>query len=303
MSTDKIEISDSVYKGHSSIVMENDTLRLELVPLIGAKLVSLVYKPTGKEWLVDSGNRPLVAPAFASAFGEWDMSGWDECFPTIDSCRFESGVELPDHGELWSLPWSCKKTGVSIACAVEGVLLPYRFSRQVSLSAQDTIKLSYEVKNESKEPLSFLWAAHPQFVITEPTEMILPSDMQKLQCVYGGKQLIAGESYLASEHRYLHPEVTGNGKKFYYPDHATEGWSTLREQISGNYLKISWAVEKAPYLGIWIDEGMFNDRSVCALEPGIGYYDSLNTAVQNGTARTLEPYETYSWDLDIELGS
>ncbi|CAM4324569.1 galactose mutarotase-like enzyme [Paenibacillus endophyticus] len=302
MKTNGTTIVDASYKGFPSIVMENGFVRLELVPELGAKLVSMVYKPTGKEWLLDSGSRPLLPPVYGSSFANGDMSGWDECFPTINSCVTESGATLPDHGEAWSLPWSYRRSGTSVLCTVKGVMLPFLFSREVTFMENGTIRLSYEVRNEGERPQPFLWAAHPQFAIEEPTEIVLPSGMQQLLCVYGGMRHDTGQSYAFTGESLLRPDITGDGRKFYYPGQAPEGWAALHGQASGNYLRLRWPLEQVPYFGVWIDEGMFNDRSVCALEPGIGYYDALDAAVQNGTARTLMPAEAYSWHLDIELG-
>lgn len=105
-----VNAQTGTYKGCSSLTIENELIRVELVPQLGGKLVSMIYKPTGKQWLLDSGTRPLEQPEFGATFTDWDMSGWDECFPTIIACP--SGVDdhilLPDHGELWSLPGTCK---------------------------------------------------------------------------------------------------------------------------------------------------------------------------------------------------
>ncbi|MGO4546939.1 hypothetical protein AB4Z29_19280 [Paenibacillus sp. 2TAB23] len=303
MKTDGTQIFDASYKGIASVVMENALVRLELIPELGAKLVSLVYKPSGKEWLIDSGSRPLLPPVYGSSFTNWDMSGWDECFPTINSCVTEGGAMLPDHGEVWSLPWSYERSGGnSVACKVKGAALPFLFSREITFMEDGSIRLTYEVRNEGEKPQAFLWAAHPQFAIDEPTEIVLPSEMQQLLCVYGGNQLVAGQSYEFAGQSRLRPEVTGDGRKFYYPGQAPEGCAALHGLDSSNYLRLCWPLEQVSYFGVWIDEGMFNDRTVCALEPGIGYFDALDTAVQNGTAQTLMPEEVYSWHLDIELG-
>ncbi|WP_141500500.1 hypothetical protein [Paenibacillus luteus] len=296
------EIREALYKGFPSVVIESDSVRLEIVPELGAKIVSLMYKPTGKEWLLDSGTRKLESVAQASSFTDADMSGWDECFPTIDPCVIGQGIKLPDHGEVWSLPWASELEGNTIACSVKGVALPYRFTRKIMLLPSGTIRLAYETVNEGKEAFPFLWAAHPQFAITEPTEILVPQAMHKLLCVYGGKQLTLGEEYDLAEHKVMQPDVTGDGIKFYYPGVIPEGWSGLFGQASGNYLMISYPVAQVPYFGLWLDKGVCNDRAVCALEPGIGYYDSLARAAGNGTAKLLEPAERYAWHIDLMLG-
>jgi len=97
--------------------------------------------------------------------------------------------------------------------------------------------------------------------------------------------------------------VTGDGKKFYYPGKVAIGRSGLHEQESGNYLMLTVPQDKVPYLGVWIDEGMYNDRVTCALEPGIGYFDSLSAAIVNGTAQIVDPHGSFEWSLTVALGN
>src|SRR5690606_27208608 len=100
----------------------------------------------------------------------------------------------------------------------------------------------------------------------------------------------------------VEPTTNGDGVKFYYPKPVTEAWSGLLGRDTGNVLLLKTAADQVPYWGVWIDGGMYNDRVTIALEPGIGYYDSLEMAVMNGTAPRIQPGETFRWNLDIVLG-
>lgn len=293
-----------LYRGMRSVVAENESVRVKIVPELGAKLVSLLYKPSGKEWLLDSGSRPLIRPVYGSAFTSWDMSGWDECFPTIDACTLGTGggASLPDHGEVWALPWDCEITGERAVCSVKGIAFPYRLTRTLCLTENGRVRLEYEAVNLGDEPMPFLWAAHPQFRVDGPTRILIPGDMSPLKCVYGGLSRTTEGLYPASEIDLVHPETTGDGTKFYYPGTVPQGWSGLYCENSGNYLLLRVPAETVPHWGVWIDKGMFNDRTAIALEPGIGYYDSLARAEANGTAVVLDPGRPYRWHVEIVLG-
>lgn len=301
-----VSITKGTYKGFNSIVMESEQLCLETVPEIGGKLVSILYKPTGKEWMLDSGDRPLRRPEYRSAFGDWDMSGWDECFPTINSCLSEGDepVGLPDHGEIWSLPWDCSIEGDSVTGSVRSPQLPYSFTRRITFPAMDRIRLDYRADNFSDEPLPFLWVPHPQFAVHGPTRIVLPKSMKEMQCVYEGNSLRNGERYNWDEGiSLISPVVTGDGRKFYYPGKVPEGCSGLYEEQSRNFIILSVPVDKVPYLGVWVDEGRYNDRVTCALEPGIGYYDSLERAAGNGTAGRIPARSSSSWHIELFIGA
>jgi len=292
------------FQGMASVVLENAVIRAEVVPELGGKIVSLRYKSTGKEWLISSGDRPLKSLAYGSVFTEADMSGWDECFPTINACAIGKNNEilLPDHGEVWSLPWSSVMTEKKLIGSVDGKRLPYRLTREIELIGTSTLRLTYTIENRGAIPLPFLWTAHPQFAIDEPTKLLLPSTMRKLLCVFNSQQGEAGSSFIVPDNWLITSEASGEGQKYYYPSPVSEAWSGLYGQQSNNYLLLKTDAATVPYWGVWVDKGMCNDRTTVALEPGIGYYDSLVRAISNGSAHMLAARESTSWHLDIVLG-
>lgn len=303
--TDDFRFYSGSYKQQKSVIAESEKVRIELVPALGGKWVSLIYKPSGKEWLLDSGERPLKQPVYGSAFTDWDMSGWDECFPTINPCEVEldnDRIRLPDHGELWSLPWSCEYGDNAIECSVLSPNMPYRLKRRISFLAPDCVNVLYCAENRSAHALPFLWAPHPQFAVTEPTRILLPPEVDKMLCVFGNGKFEAGETYATQRMSLITPQKTGAGSKFYYPGYAASGWSGLYGQDSDCYLLLTVSSSVVPFIGVWIDEGMLNDRVTCSLEPGIGYYDSLETAINNGTAQYIPSNGFFAWQIKIWFG-
>ncbi|RUS45580.1 hypothetical protein [Cohnella sp. AR92] len=301
----RTKVTASEYRGWPSIVLETELMRVELIPGLGAKLVSLRYKATGKEWLVDAGSRALRQPAYGSSFGQADMSGWDECFPTIDPCTVGAdNIFLPDHGELWALPWTAEANEESVTCSVQGVALPYLFSRNLRFSSADTLRMNYRVANLGDRPFPYLWVPHPQFAVTEPTRIELPPSEREAEavCVFGGLHHVTGERYRWDELTLVGERQNGDGRKYYAPGRWEEGWCGLSAPISGNWLRLQVDPREVPYFGVWIDEGMGNDRNAIALEPSIGYYDSLERAAENGSAPSVAPGSSHEWSLELRLG-
>ncbi len=107
----KPEVDTTTWHGIAALVLENETFRTVVVPTMGAKIVSLLDKRTGVEWLAGPGDRPFRPASYGATFDQQDMSGWDEMFPTITACPYpapgaHTGVSLPDHGEVWAVPWT-----------------------------------------------------------------------------------------------------------------------------------------------------------------------------------------------------
>ena len=83
-------------------VLQNESLEISLVPDLGAKVISLVNRWTGREWMsCPTGGPKLFRNERADDFAASTLVGWDECLPTIAPCVFK-GRSLPDHGEVWN---------------------------------------------------------------------------------------------------------------------------------------------------------------------------------------------------------
>ncbi|MEK3722739.1 hypothetical protein [Paenibacillus sp. FSL H8-0034] len=308
-------IAESIYKGWSAVTMESAYIQLVIIPELGGKIVSLQYKNSRKEWLAQTVSRELKKLGYGSVFTAADMSGWDECFPTIVACDYPiagafSNLRLPDHGELWAIPWTVDIQDQALECRVNGTMLPYEFTRRMLFVDDYTVRFDYKVTNRSEETLTVFWTAHPQFVATEHSRICLPSEIQEVLCVDGGRMLEAGMRYPWPSGKGNHSRqlnrvgsaAAKDSRKFYVEGSVPCGWAGIHEANSGEYLTMSWSPDEVPYLGIWIDEGQYNEYSVCALEPSSGYYDSLTEAQQQEKVMVISPKAVSSWSLNIRLG-
>ena len=86
---------DTVSKIFSGIILENEYLKVTVVPEFGARIISMIYKPTGKEELYLN---PCGAPYGVGE--DWFYYKWlmvyGGIFPTLPE---------PEHGKAWLLPW------------------------------------------------------------------------------------------------------------------------------------------------------------------------------------------------------
>lgn len=312
---EELRIKESVYKGWSAFTLESASMRVIVIPELGGKIVSLEWKPTGKEWLVDSGERSLGKVDYASSFETADVSGWDECFPTIVACEYPldgayKGRLMPDHGGIWSIPWEAEVRDGRLVCKVQGRELPYEMSRTMKLRDDNTLQMQYSVTNRGDEALSVFWCAHPLFAVTEQTRILLPEANKKVICVDGGKSLESGriydwrEGYVSFHQRLdrIGPVTAIDSRKFYIEGPLAQGWTGLYESDSNEFIKLEWSPEELPYLGIWINEGKVTEKAICALEPCNGYYDSLSVAASQDKLIRIAPGTVTSWDLVVRLG-
>ncbi len=308
-------IFESIFRGKKAYVMESEALRLIVVPECGGHIVSLQNKETEKEWLVQAPHRKLRESRYGDPYGLHAMYGWDECFPTIIACAYpEKGkhevVWLPDHGELWALPWSAEVKGNELYCKVSGKAIPYTFSRTLAFTGMSRVRFSYEVRNESSEVISAVWTAHPLLAATENTEIRVSPEVTRMLCVDGGKHFEQGRFYdWKRESSGLHAKMNSFGspsevdsRKFYADSSVRPDWCGLYERDTGDFITLSWSQEELPFFGIWTNEGQFNGQLACALEPANGYYDELGLAVREDKRLQLQPGAAASWSIEVTVG-
>lgn len=299
--------------GFNAWHLENKHLHVVIVPTLGAKIVSLLDKAANHEWLAPPSN-PLRLRQYGDSFLAHDLSGWDEMFPTIVVCPspFDAQVQLPDHGEVWALPWELvAQTDHELVLRVEGHHLPYSLTRSARLQGE-RLRLSYTAENRGDQPLPFLWAAHPLFNTTPETRIGLPEGVTQVINTADHPRLGPPDRPLSwpqttlpdgSTQRLDRVEAPSlcDYRKFYtLPSQpVSNAWLWQPEIMRG--LHLSWDEQTAPYLGVWVDEGTYTRSSTAALEPSSGYYDSLALAQQNQRTSILPARGKRQWWLEASV--
>lgn len=313
-------VRQTTWHNRNALTLENDTLKVVVVPEMGAKIVSLFDKLNQVEWLAGPGKRPFTPVPYGSVFTDQDMSGWDEMFPTIVACKYpasglERSADLPDHGEVWTLPWKQTGAGESdISLQVEGRALPYLFSRQINFLKTSVLRFTYQVVNLSDSSIHVMWAAHPQFSAGKQARIILPPQITEVWNVlpdsfgWGSPETRVswprakqdGGDVVLLDH--VGPADQKQARKFYALPETKVGWVGLIQQPTNNWVAMAWDSDKVPYFGLWIDEGYHSSESVVTPEPSTGFYDCLSLAWNNGRVMTIEPGKTISWTLTVSFG-
>lgn len=306
------EILETTWHNFPAITLESKDVRVVIVPDLGAKIVSLFDKTHRREWLVPP-MRPLKQSAYGADFVSQDMSGWDEMLPTIVACDWE-GIHLPDHGEVWSIPWQLESTDGAVILSVAGVAMSYRFTRSAALITPNCLELRYSLANTGQTAFPYLWAAHPQFAADAyTTRIVLPPEVTRVVNVIDGDPVWgkAGEicdwpEAASTDGQTWHldrvrPVGNRSCRKFYVPSEQAVAWAALVDEKLGCRLRLDWSPSAVPYLGLWVDEGMYNSAPVAALEPSNGYYDSLERAVHNQKVSVLDSGKNVTWTLRVNL--
>ena len=310
----KINISHTQYKKVDAILMESDLLAITIIPESGAKIQSIYNKSRQKEVLYQSEREEFRKSIYGAKFENGDVSGFDEIFPTIDECFYPTwpwaGTPVPDHGEVWALPWDYKVEENSIILSVYGVRFPYRIEKKIEFLRDNCLRLSYKAFNLSNFDFDFIWSPHPYFVCEENTRVVLPPSVKEVISTcslenrlgdYGTihswpvTETSNGEKYNIAD--VMHPRYAGKCEKFYAVNKPLEGWCALHNTSSGETIGLSYPNDKLPYLGVW--EGIINDKYITALEPVTGALDRLDVSKLSGKAGVIKARSRYEWFLNL----
>ena len=220
---------------------------------------------------VDLGEQPvdLVEVGFVAA----GARGWDEMVPTIDRAPYPGpgqweGIDLPDHGEAWRLPWKVlEETAAAAKMQCLGRVLPWRLQRSITLNPRN-VRIEYVYENVGRLPLYAYWCAHPLFRYEPGVELD----------VEGG---------------FVMPPP-GASSKVFLPTGAIDrvrlGWP------SGSAIEMAWDPSLTPYFAIWACNGDLGGYQHIAPEPATGGNDRPDP---QAPPPLLEPSHELRWWLEI----
>ena len=307
-------ITEDAVGGFRRVTMDNRTVRVRFLPELGAKMTSLVRIASGHEFLLQP-QRPLRRPKYGDPFEAFDTSGFDECLPTVSACRDPSGQLLPDHGELWSVPWHARVSGERLHLSASGRVLPYHLTKAIRLESQDVV-IDYELVNDSASDMKFLWSAHPLLAVDPGSRIVLPAEVKEVLINYSlhdrlGKFGNRCRWPVAGTHRgserldILAPPTAGLADKV-FTARLTDGSCSFAKPSSGESISFRFDPMKVPYIGLWTCQGGWPDPAhgghyTVALEPCSGRPDSLCEAITRGENDLLRPRATKNWTLRLRV--
>jgi hypothetical protein len=296
------------------IVLENEGLRVVIDPVAEGKIRSFFSKRTQTEWFYADTR----AKHEGAGFSDRDISGYEDCFPTVGPCLCPQeplkGMDMGDHGLLWQRPWAAEIEGDRVRMINEIPELNSRFERICHLEGPDTLHLDYSIKNHGVDPFPFIFSAHPLLFATPRTEFIFPEEMKKVFVDFADNVPgLAAKRWIdwppPGEMGLLPPYSLDRGSVVkLFSQKLSTGAAALRHRQSGETLRFEFDSQALPHLGILIMQGYdgradghFKDQFLLALEPTTAIGDDLETADSTGTLQTLAPGQELKFWIRLTL--
>lgn len=302
--------------GQAAVVLENRHLRAVLLPGLGGKIISLVDKATDTELLWRNDRVPVRPVPFGAGYDDAFVGGWDELFPN-DEPEVLTGEPLPDHGELWSLPWAVTdlvEAGdeVAVELTVGTPITAATVTKRLVLGADPRLRTDYRVTNHGRRELPYLWKSHVAVRLHPDTVIDLAADDVLVHAFGDPRVRPPGGRFRwptavvdGTAHDFRRRPDTGDRgvSEFLIGTTLTDGQCGVRHPAAGAGLTLRWDPAELPSCWTFASYGGgWRGLDVLVLEPCTGHPLSVSEGVAAGTHRTLPAGATTAWSLTAEVG-
>lgn len=319
-------LHDYTERGYRSLALENSQIRVEVLADKGTDIVSFLHKPSDTDflWHRVGGLRSAPLESTPRGVGEHVFvdsyeGGWQECFPNGGQSVLYKGAELPFHGELLTVPFDVEvledtPERVSVRLSTETMRTPFRLEKTLTLGADSAVlEIDERLSNLADEPFDVMWGHHPAFgppFVDDSCRIDLPAcrGTTERSDPWPGSEL----EFAVPFDWPMAPRRDGGRRDLSIvppPGSKIADWVRLYGFAEGWYgvtngrrqvgFGLRWDAGLFPHLWYWhVFGGMpgypwYGRNYNFALEPWTSHPDGgLLRAIENGSARRLEPCET-----------
>jgi hypothetical protein len=320
-------LTEGTLKGHQALWLENDLLKITVLPSKGADIYEIIHKTSEVDFLLKTpsdlqplGEQPPVD------FLENYEGGWQELFPNHNEACEVGGKVLPFHGEVALLPWSTEVlrddlSESAVRLQVRCQLMPFRLERVMRLrSGSSVLELEEAITNLSDNKQPYVWGQHlvlggdfledgcqlemPARMILTPEVIYEPATarLDAVQCepwplARGRKGELIDLQHIPGPQAHSHDDAFITGLE--------RGYFNLVNPRLGLRFSLDWDAAIFPWVVVWQPLGGADLPPLTGIyglgvEPWVSRYP-LAQAIQEGQARWLGARERMETKLSVTV--
>lgn len=301
------------YRGFAAIVLENEHIRMTVLPGHGAKVFELVSKSAGRDLLYHHPRFDVRPPVFGANVDDWWTGGIDEVAPTGHP-SVVGGEQLPFLGEFWSQAWdwAIEEHGpdrVVVLLTCGGIITPLRIERWMELRAGESfVRSRHWLTNVGHESVDYMWGIHPGLAIRPGARIQTPAARGVFaeghaelgiepgtEFSWPNLQLPGGRAIDLSVARAPDPpswELT-------FLTGLSAGWLAVTDPATGTGFAMTFDPAVLPVVWLWGVYGGWRGIYTVALEAWTSYPARLDQAIAAGRHRTLGPGQTFETEVRL----
>jgi len=284
--------------------LESPHLRVDIAPGVGGRVVSLIHKISGHEFLWRNRTLPLKLLPNGSEYDPNFYGGIDELLPN-DLPETINDVACPDHGELWTteLGWKCQGDALVLRGRLASFGLDYE--RKMSLRPDTPLlELQYRLSNVSKKPRDFLWKLHAAVNIQAGDVIECPARQAQVVDLAWSRfhtQQPFVWPWIEGQDASTIPPVDGS-MDFFYLFELKNGEVALRNETRGLKLAYQFDPRVFPFVWLFASYGGFLGHYTLILEPCTAMPMSVKEAAFKKQCSRLEPGESLETSIALYAG-
>ena len=314
------------------ISLQNECLRVVVLPEAGGKISELVDLRTGRNWLWHNPDIPFRCNEYGQNYGQaLDSGGWDEILMSITPTQLklaDAALCIPDHGDVVGQAWDVSRDeeeadGTAVCeLSVNGRAANYQMTRTIRLRPGNArLEVDYSLINNDAFAWPWYWCAHtllaaePEMQINLPAEQYFRVDdlavnSKRWNDIEGRWPILAPDTADARDLSRNFESTTDEDRfagKVFVRSPATGSVQVVIGN-SPERLSLHYDSVRLPWLGLWINNRGWAGNGGkpyqnLGLEPATTAYDDVAQALDNDAVEWLQPGEIRRWSLAVELHS
>jgi hypothetical protein len=284
--------------------MESDYLQVDVAPIVGGRIVNLVEKRSGYQFLWHNEQLELERVPPYSEYDPNFYGGMDELIPN-DIPETINGVESPDHGELWTMPLSYRVENSDLVLSGTLPLCGLAYERRLSLRPDGPLMdLDYRIANPTDERRVFLWKHHAALKIEAGDRIVCPARSARVVdpewCRWENTAPFEWPM-IEGERADVIPPVDGTMAFLFLYD-LEAGTMAWRSESSGLTFEYRFDTDVFPYAWYFASYGGFDGHTMAILEPCTTMPLSVREAAQLEQCSMLEAGEHIETRVTVYAG-
>lgn len=267
-----------------ALVLENAKLRITLLPELGGRIRSIIYKPRHRELLWQNPRIPPRKLPFGASYDDVWCGGWEEMFPN-DAPGVIAGESYPDHGETWAVEWDFSVEPDTVALHCQTPVSGMRMAKRVALSGDEAaLSVHYRLENPTNVDFSFLWKLHAAMAIRPGCRIEFPPGATaEMEPAFPGTLTSPAEALALRET----PSPESRQLHFVYATGFREAWCRVTDPHDAVACVLQFDSEVFRSCWLFASYGGWRNYYVAVIEPATGWPFQIEKVIERGLARSL----------------
>jgi hypothetical protein len=296
--------TDLQVDGIPIVRLESVHLQVDIAPSVGGRVIRLIDKSSGYDFLWRNPSLPLELKSSGSEYDPNFYGGIDELLPN-DTPEPIDGVDCPDHGELWTTSLAPEVSGDRLTLRGRLPKFGLAYEREMRLRPDEPwLDFRYRISNTTNLTRRFLWKLHAALAVQPGDVIDCPARLARIvDPAWSRYKTAVPFEWPNIEGRAANvvPARDGTMDFFYLYDLAA-GEMFWRRPTAGLKFGYRFDTKVFPYCWLFASYGGFLGHYTIVLEPCTAMPMSVNEAAAQQQCSHLAPGQVLETTVSLYAG-